>query len=148
MCEPQLNNDHNALVNIHYVVSKLVERHDQFRLIWDFPNAFHMINFDPLLSSNLFSHFSIYIYIWQTALQRVQNCAACLVTCTWKREHKITVLFQVGWFPVILISLYKILFPTFKVLSGTVPLKYLRDLIEKYISVRLLRFHSYSFWGC
>ena len=41
-----------------------------------------------------------------------------------------TVFFQLHWLPVCFKSLYKILFHTFKLLSGTPPL-YLNNLIEK-----------------
>ena len=60
-------------------------------------------------------------------LQRVQNCAARLVTRTRKREHITPVLFQLPWLPVRFRSLYKILFHTFKVLNVTAAL-YLSDL--------------------
>ena len=76
-------------------------------------------------------------------IQRVQNCAAPLVTCTRKMEHTIPVLFQLHQLPVRFRSLYKILFHTFKVLSGIAPV-YLIDLIEKYIPVRMLRSKFYS----
>ena len=49
---------------------------------------------------------------------------------THKREHRTPVLFQLHWLPVHFRSLYKILFHTFTVLSGTPPL-YLRTLIQK-----------------
>jgi len=45
-------------------------------------------------------------------LQRVQNCAARLVTRTRKREHITPVLFQLHWPPVRFRSLYNILFRT------------------------------------
>ena len=74
-------------------------------------------------------------------LQRVQNCAVRLVTCTYKREHITPVLFQLHWLPVCFRSLYKILFHTFKVLTGTAPL-YPSNLIQKYIPVRMLQLES------
>ena len=76
-------------------------------------------------------------------LQRVQNCVAHLVTRTHKREHITPVLFQLHWLPVLFISEYKILFLTFKVMNGTVPV-YLSDLIEIYIPIRMLRYESNS----
>ena len=48
-----------------------------------------------------------------------------------------TSLFQLHWLPVCFRSLYKIMFHTFKVLSGTA-LLYLTDLIEKHMPVRML----------
>ena len=45
-------------------------------------------------------------------------------------------LFKLYWLLVCFISLYNILFHTFKVLNGTEPLN-LSDLIQKYISVKL-----------
>jgi len=71
-------------------------------------------------------------------LQRVQNCAARLVTRTRKREHITPVWFQLHWVPIRFRSLYNTLFHTFNVLSGTAPL-YLSDLIATYIPVRMIR---------
>jgi len=62
-------------------------------------------------------------------LERVQNRTACLLTRTHKREDTTPVFFQLHWIPVRFRSLYKILFHTFNVFSGTAPL-YLIDLIE------------------
>jgi len=76
-------------------------------------------------------------------LHRVKNCAARLVTQTRKKEHITPIWFQLHWFPVRFRSLYKNLFITFNVLSGTAPV-YLSDLIGKYIPVRMLRSESYS----
>jgi len=47
-------------------------------------------------------------------------------------------LFQLHWLSLRFRSLYKILFHTFKVVSGTAPL-WLSDVILKYILVRMLR---------
>ena len=66
------------------------------------------------------------------SVQRVQNCVARLVTRTHKREHITPVMFQLHWLPVSFRTLYKILFYTFQVLSGTVPL-FLSDLIQRCI---------------
>ena len=74
-------------------------------------------------------------------LQRVENCDGRPVIGTRKMEHTKPVLFQLHWLPLRLRSLYKILFHTFKVLSGTTPL-YLSDLIQKYITMRVLRSQS------
>ena len=80
-------------------------------------------------------------------LQRVQNCAAHLVTRTCKREHITPVLYQLHWLPVHFISLYKILFHTCNVLSGTAPL-YLSDLIKKiYISEKAPIWVLFTFEG-
>jgi len=68
----------------------------------------------------------------------MQNCAAHLMTGTWKGEHIMPVLFQLYWLPVCFRSLYKILF-----LNGTAPL-YLRNLIQNEIPVRSLQSESYS----
>ena len=76
-------------------------------------------------------------------LQRMQNCVARLLTCTREREHITPVLFQLHWLSVRFRSMYKILFQTFNILSGIVPL-YVSDLIEICIPVRMLRCESYS----
>ena len=60
-------------------------------------------------------------------LQRVQNCAARLVTRTRKREHITSVLFQLYWLPVCFNLLCNDLFHTFKLLSETASV-YLSEL--------------------
>ena len=67
----------------------------------------------------------------QTALQRlqkVQNCAARLITRTRKHEHITPVLLHLHWRPVHLRPTYKVLF-TYCVLNGLAP-DYLAELIS------------------
>ena len=75
--------------------------------------------------------------------QRVQNCVVHLVTSTRKGQHIKPVLFQLYWLTVRFRLLFKILFHTFNVLTGTGPV-YLNDLIEKYLPMRMLRSEAYS----
>jgi len=79
-------------------------------------------------------------------LQRVQNCAARLVTRTGKRDQITPVLFQRHWLPVHFRSLYKILFHTFNVLSGTA-LVYLSDPIKMYTSENAPVYVLFTFEG-
>ena len=79
-------------------------------------------------------------------LQRMQNCAARLLTRTRRSEHITPLLFQLHWLPVCLRSHYKILFLTFKVLNETAP-GYSSDLIKKYIPVRMLDLIPIQVWG-
>ena len=73
-----------------------------------------------------------------TRLQRVQNCAARLVTRTPKRNHITPVLRELHWLPVHYRIQYKILLYTFKALDGSAPV-YLNNLIQRYKPNRLLR---------
>jgi len=88
-------------------------------------------------------HYYIIFPSLTNRLQRVQNCAARLMTRIRKGEHITQVLFRLHWLPVRFRLFYKILFLTFKVLNGTAPV-YLSDLIETYISLKMLQSESYS----
>jgi len=72
-------------------------------------------------------------------LQRVQNCAARLVTRTCKGEHITQVLFQLHWLPVRFRSLCK-------VLNGTAPV-YVSDLIEIIYQWECSDLNPIHFWG-
>ena len=61
-------------------------------------------------------------------LQRVQNCAARLLTRTRKRQHITPVLNSLHWLPVIYRSKYKILVYAYKTLNVTAP-RYLEELL-------------------
>ena len=68
----------------------------------------------------------------QTALQRlqkVQNCAARLITRTRKYEHITPVLQRLHWLPVHLRPNYKVLLFTYCALNGLAPI-YLAELIS------------------
>ena len=71
-------------------------------------------------------------------LQRVQNCAARIVTGVRKSDHITPILKHLHWLPVKYRIQYKILLLTFKCLSGTAP-KYLTDMIVPYNPTRSLR---------
>jgi hypothetical protein len=76
-------------------------------------------------------------------LQRVQNSAARLVTCTRPRDHITPILQNLHWLPVQARIKFKILLLTFQCLQGTAPI-YLQDLVHKYIPSRNLRSKSKS----
>jgi hypothetical protein len=71
-------------------------------------------------------------------LQRVQNCAARLITRTRKREHISPVLRELHWIPVQHRPSYKILMYVYKALHGLAP-DYLSDLIQLHQPARSLR---------
>ena len=71
-------------------------------------------------------------------LQRVQNAAARLVSCSHKYEHITPVLRRLHWLPVEQRIQYKILLLTFKALNGSSP-SYIRDLVKQYSPPRSLR---------
>ena len=76
-------------------------------------------------------------------LQRVQNCAARLITRTRKREHITPVLCQLHWLTVRYRSHYQILLYTYKAINGSAPV-YLTDLVTKHEPRRSLRSQSKS----
>ena len=77
------------------------------------------------------------------SLQWVQNCAELVVTCTDKREHTAPVLFQLHWLCIRFRLLHKILFHTFKVLTGRAAL-YISNIIKNHIPIRLLQSENCS----
>lgn len=76
-------------------------------------------------------------------LQRIQNCAARLVSRTRKHDHITPVLHELHWLPVQYRIQYKILLYTYKALNGMAP-DYLKELITQYVPTRSLRSAS----GC
>ena len=76
-------------------------------------------------------------------LQRVQNTAARLITCTRKKEHITPVLHSLHWLPVRYRPQYKILVNTYKAMNGTAP-KYLQELVTPYQPLRTLRSETES----
>ena len=76
-------------------------------------------------------------------LQRVQNCAARLITCTRLRDHITPVLLDLHWLPIRQRIDYKTLLYTFKILNGLAP-TYLGSLITPYQPKRQLRSSSRS----
>ena len=71
-------------------------------------------------------------------LQRVQNSAARLVTCTPWREHISPVMMQLHWLPIAQCIEYKTLTLAFPAVNGTAP-SYLCTLMDRYRSKRELR---------
>ena len=71
-------------------------------------------------------------------LQRLQNCAAPLVTLTPRRAHITPVLKELHWLPADYRPRYKVLLLTYKVLHGQAP-SYLSDMLTVYQPTRTLR---------
>ena len=71
-------------------------------------------------------------------LQRLQNHAARVITCTRKYDHITPVLKSLHWLPIEQRIVFKILLLTFKSLQGLAP-PYLRELLHPYVPVRNLR---------
>ena len=71
-------------------------------------------------------------------LQRLQNCAARVITGTIKYDHITPVLKELHWLPIVHRIDYKIALLTYKCLHGQAP-EYLKDLISKYNPQRQLR---------
>ena len=71
-------------------------------------------------------------------LQRVQNCAARVISRTRRNEHISPVLIDLHWLPVKQRSMFKILLYTFKALNCLAPV-YLSDLLKLYQPNRSLR---------
>ena len=75
-------------------------------------------------------------------LQRIQNCAAQVITNTKKYDHITPVLRNLHWLPVRYRIKYKILLIVYKVISGTAP-SYLCDLLSIKTSTRTLRSNNH-----
>lgn len=71
-------------------------------------------------------------------LQRIQNTAARIVTCTRKREHITPILQELHWLPVAQRITYKLLTLTYQALHGQAPV-YLQELTVPYRPGRSLR---------
>ena len=71
-------------------------------------------------------------------LQKVQNAAARLVTCTRKRDHITGVLRELHWLPIRKRIIFKTLLITFKALNNAAP-DYIRRLLVPYHPPRNLR---------
>ena len=76
-------------------------------------------------------------------LQRVQNCAARLVTRTRLHEHITPILQNLHWLPIYYRSQFKILLYTYKTFNDSAPV-YIRDQLQKYQPSRSLRSQSKS----
>ena len=76
-------------------------------------------------------------------LQKVQNCAARLITGADRRAHITPVLKSLHWLPVRFRIMYKINLMTFKSLNGHGPV-YVKDLISMYQPSRTLRSSSHG----
>jgi len=74
-------------------------------------------------------------------LQKVQNCAARIVSNTRKYDHITPVLKELHWLPVKYRVWYKIILTTYKIIHGKAP-EYLSDLISIKKSSRTLRSSS------
>jgi hypothetical protein len=71
-------------------------------------------------------------------LQRLQNCAARLITRTPRRSHITPVLKELHWLPTEYRPRFKVLLLTYKALHGLAPV-YISDMIEQYQPTRSLR---------
>jgi len=71
-------------------------------------------------------------------LQRLQNCAARLITRTPMRDHMMPVLKELHWLPAQYRPKFKVLLFTYKALHGSAP-SYLADMITEYKPARALR---------
>jgi hypothetical protein len=71
-------------------------------------------------------------------LQRVQNCAARVVSRRKKHDHITPVLASLHWLPIPQRIDYKLLLITFKALNGLAP-EYLSELLHWHVSPRTLR---------
>ena len=76
-------------------------------------------------------------------LQRVQNCAARIVSRTKKYDHITPVLQKLHWLPICLRPTYKTLVLTYTVLKGLAP-NYLQELLKLRCPGRTLRSSSLS----
>ena len=76
-----------------------------------------------------------------SSLQRIQNSAARIVTCTKRHDHISPVLRKLHWLPVKNRILFKILLLTFKVKHGLAP-KYLTELISDYVPATSISLRS------
>ena len=71
-------------------------------------------------------------------LQKLQNCAARVITGTFRSHHITPVLKELHWLPIAIRVEYKIALLTFKCLHDQAP-GYLKDLIKIYRPTRALR---------
>ena len=71
-------------------------------------------------------------------LQRIQNCAARLITRSRKSEHITPVLRELHWLPVKYRLRFKVNTFTYKVLNGLAP-TYTSDIVQKHQPTRSLR---------
>ena len=71
-------------------------------------------------------------------LQRLQNCAARLITCTPWRAHITAILKELHWLPAEYRPRFKILLLTYKALHGLAP-AYIKDMVHEYQPARSLR---------
>ena len=71
-------------------------------------------------------------------LQRIQNCAARLITRSRKSEHITPVLRELHWLPVKYRLRFKVNTFTYKVLNGLAP-AYMSDIVQKHQPTRSLR---------
>ncbi len=71
-------------------------------------------------------------------VQRVQNCAAKIVTNGRKYDHVTPLLISLHWLPVRYRIMFKVICTVFKCLNGLAP-SYLTDLICEYTPIRTLR---------
>ena len=71
-------------------------------------------------------------------LQKIQNCAARIITKKKRRDHITPVLASLHWLPIDKRIDFKVLLMTFKALHGLAP-RYLTDLITPYVPPRSLR---------
>ena len=65
-------------------------------------------------------------------LQRLQNIAAWIITCTKRTDHISPVLANLHWLPVEQRLIYKLCLIVYKIMHNKAP-KYLTDLIESYV---------------
>jgi hypothetical protein len=96
---------------------------------------------NALVTSKLDSLNSLLIGLPQQVLaklQRVQNCAARVITRTSRMDHITPVLNELHWLRVKERIEYKVILLTFKCLTKSAP-SYLRDLITPYYPTRALR---------
>ena len=70
-------------------------------------------------------------------LQKLQNCAARVITGTFRSHHITPVLEELHWLPIAFRVEYKIALLTFKCLHDQVPV-YLKDLIKTHRPTRAL----------
>ncbi len=71
-------------------------------------------------------------------LQRVQDCAARVITQTNSREHITPIRKGLHWLPIKHRIDYKILMLTFKAMNGLAP-SYMKDMLSPYVAGRALR---------
>ena len=77
-------------------------------------------------------------------MQRVQNVAARILTCTKKFDHITPVLKSLHWLPVKARVEYKLVLTTYKAVNGLSP-QYISTLLQEYVPVPSLRKIS-AYW--